>query len=347
MERAGNAEKAKGFHKKRARMHPVPTNHRGEPLRREGGGVFRRGRIPTSPRPNNAAHCGVGNGQPGHRRGGLRKRRFRLLRCGLALALILGCLESTPVRAQDPYGCIDSLEDAEVRARNRWLERRFDARKRGIRLWWFGQTAIWAAVVGFQIVQLTRAEDTRRRFPNAVGLVGAALTLIQVAALPQPGAYAPQRFRRAPADTPAQRRAKLRYGLELLEGAASRQSLVGGPRAHLLPAAWTAFWTPYFGIRFRDPPQLALMALGGLALSEFRILTVPKGATRDWAQARSMICGADPVRDSRRHSQAYEDALPEEELPEEEWDDGLGDDEPVEPSAQNVFVTPLGFYMRF
>ncbi len=218
----------------------------------------------------------------------------RTLLAALGLSL-LAPLASSTAAAQDPYGCIDRLSDAEVRARNEWLQERFDLAKRRARWWWYGQIALWTGIAVAQTVLAVRAEEVPDRFPNTVGAVGAWLTWLQLLVVPHTPAYAPQRFRRAPSSTPEERRARLRYGLRLLEKGAKRQALVGGPRAQLVPLLWTGFWGPYISLRFRDAWTSARLIGGGIVVSEFRILSTPRQAIRDWEAIAAMNCGADYV----------------------------------------------------
>ncbi len=212
----------------------------------------------------------------------------------VAVVLSLFVLSSfSEVAAQDPYGCIDRLSDAEVRVRNEWLQERFDLAKKRARGWWYGQIALWTGIAVAQTVLAVRADEVPDRFPNTLGAVGAWLTWLQLLVVPHTPAYAPQRFRRAPASTLQERRARLRYGLELLEEGAKRQSLVGGPRAHLVPVLWSGFWGTYISMRFRDVWTSARLIGGGLLVTELRILSTPQQAVRDWEAARGMICGAD------------------------------------------------------
>lgn len=218
------------------------------------------------------------------------------MRVALAVSLLVLCAPSEAA-AQDPYGCIDRLSDAEVRVRNEWLQGRFDLAKKRARWWWYGQIALWTGIAVTQTVLAARSEEVPERFPNTVGAVGAWLTWLQLLVVPHTPAYAPQRFRRAPASTPQERRARLRYGLELLEEGAKRQALVGGPLAHLVPVLWSGFWGTYISLRFRDAWTSARLIGGGLLVTEFRILSTPQQAVRDWEAARGMICGADYVPD--------------------------------------------------
>ncbi len=213
------------------------------------------------------------------------------------LVFVLCSATAASVSAQHPSECIDTLSDAEVEAQNRWLDNRFQAGKTRARLWWYGQMVLWGAIAAYQTVLAVTADDVPSRFPAVTGTVGAWLSFLQVTLIPQEAAFAPQRFRRHPAATPEDRREKLRYGLRLLERAAGRQTLGRGFMANVTPLLWTSFWTPYFSVRFKDPPQVLQLALGGILLSEFRIWTLPQQARWDWDVIRQMACGAGMAND--------------------------------------------------
>ena len=241
------------------------------------------------------------------------------------LTLAICSAASSVTAAQEPYACLDSLDDATVRMHNRWLERRFDAAKLRARLYWYGQVLIWGGVSIMQTVLAATADDVPTRFPNTVGAVGAWLTTLMLVTMPVVSAFAPQRFRRQPRGSPEERRAALRYGLEMLERGANREALQGGPAAHALPLLWTAFWGPYISVRFQDALTSVRLIGGGILLSEFRILSMPQQAVKDWEAIRGMICGA-------MYIAPYDDTytMPTSDEPDdEEWDDGL-EDAPVE-----------------
>lgn len=240
------------------------------------------------------------------------------------LLLVSVLAASASASAQEPDACLDSLDDATVRMHNRWLEQRFDAAKLRARLYWYGQVLIWGGVSIMQTVLAATADKVPQRFPNTVGAVGAWLTTLQLVVMPVVSAFAPQRFRRQPRGTPEERRARLRYGLELLEKGANRAALQGGPAAHAVPFLWSAVWGTYISARFQDPWTSVRLIGGGILLSEFRILSMPQQSVRDWEAIRGMICGAMYVAP---YDDTYDD-LEEEEPVDEEWDDGLDDLDP-------------------
>lgn len=247
----------------------------------------------------------------------------------LLLIIALSASSIAPALAQEPYACLDSLDDATVRNHNRWLERRFDAAKLRARLYWYGQVLLWGGISIAQTVLAATADDVPERFPNTVGAVGAWLTTLQLIVMPVTSAFAPQRFARQPRGTPEERRARLRYGLELLEKSANREALQGGPAAHVVPFLWSAFWGSYISARFKDAWTSVRLVGGGILVSEFRILSMPQQAVRDWEAIRGMICGAMYIAP---YDETYSMPDDEPEEIEEEWDDGLDDVEDVEES---------------
>ena len=216
-----------------------------------------------------------------------------LSRCAVALgwALFVALLTGGRAVAQEPYTCIDELSSEELDARIRWMDSEWQRGKTHARLWWYGQIALWAGVVGFEVLSLLRAENESQRWHSSVGLVGSGLTLAQLLIIPHPPAYVPQRFRGMPERTLDEQRAKLRYGLDRLEVSAQRQALIRGVFGQGVVVAWTGGWAAYLGVRFRDVGSTLFNSVGGLILSEFRILTAPMGAYYSWEKARSMMCG--------------------------------------------------------
>lgn len=256
------------------------------------------------------------------------------------LIVIFVLMATVPASAQDPHACLESLDDATVRTHNRWLERRFDAAKVRARAYWYGQVLLWGGISIMQTVLAATADDVPQRFPNTVGAVGAWLTTLQLVVLPVTSAFAPQRFRRQPRGTPEERRAALRYGLEILEKSANREALQGGPAAHVVPFLWSAFWGSYISARFRDAWTSVRLVGGGILVSEFRILSMPKQAVRDWEAIRGMICGA-------MYIAPYDDtySLPSADEPEDEpedWDDGLDEPNVEESDLEARWLPTVG-----
>ncbi|MBX3249355.1 MAG: hypothetical protein KF901_19415 [Myxococcales bacterium] len=214
----------------------------------------------------------------------------RLLVLVFGLSALSPLAPSGRASAQEALGCVDELTDAEVRSRIDWLDGRFQHGKTRARLWWYGQIALWLGVATFQTVLAFTSDEPL--VPNAIAMTGAWLSFIQVTAIPHVAAFAPQRFRRLSEATDADRRVKLRQGLEWLERAAKRQRLARGAGAHIPVFLWSGGFGTFFSVRYRDWWLSTRMIVGGLLLSEFRILSTPQQARRDWDDARGMMCGA-------------------------------------------------------
>ena len=225
----------------------------------------------------------------------------------VSLSLLCSAIEGpTPAAAQDPYGCIADLEEAELDARLRMVDRRLQQGKLGARLWWYGWQAIFGGVVAFQAISWATADSQSERWATAIGTVGGSLALAQMWILPNPGAYAPQRYRRMPTDTRAQREAKLRYGLDRIEVTAKRERLGRGVMAHGLPILWSAVWGTTLSVKFDDPPRIAMLIVGGFLVTQARIWTTPQRAVRDWDEIRWNVCEhrfARPGTASRRRDE--------------------------------------------
>ena len=232
-----------------------------------------------------------------------------------SLGLLAVVVEAPRGSAQDPYSCLEGLEEAELDARLAMVDRRLQDHKLGARLWWYGWQAIFGAAIGYQASEIVRSEPgTTRRWASVIGTVGASLATIQMWVLPLTAAYAPQRYRRMPTGTRAEREAKLRYGLESIETAATRESLARGPGAHALPILWSAIWTTTLSLKFDDPGRIAFLVVGGFAITQARIWTGPQRAISDWDQIRWTICEHEYGRGPRRSHEPAPDAPTEPEL---------------------------------
>ncbi len=209
----------------------------------------------------------------------------------IGLGLLLTMVQASVADAQDPYSCLQELEEAELDARLALVDQRLQEHKLGARLWWYGWQSFFGAVVGYQAFEAIRAEPgTARRWASIIGAVGASLATIQMWIVPLTAAYSPQRYRRMPSGTRAQREAKLRYGLESIETAATRETLARGPGAHALPIVWSATWATTLSLKFDDPGRTALLVVGGFVITQGRIWTGPQQAIRDWEELRWTIC---------------------------------------------------------
>jgi len=114
----------------------------------------------------------------------------------VSLGLLAVVVEAPRVEAQDPYSCLDELEEAELDARLAMVDQRLQDHKLGARLWWYGWQAFFGAVIGYQATEIFRSEPgTTRRWASVIGT-------------PAPGAWSGLTMGRAPWDegAPSRRR---------------------------------------------------------------------------------------------------------------------------------------------
>ncbi len=219
----------------------------------------------------------------------------------VSLGLLAAVVEAPLAGAQDPYSCLEELEEAELDARLAMVDQRLQDHKLGARLWWYGWQAFFGGVIGYQAIEIARSEPgTARRWASVIGTVGASLATIQMWILPLTAAYAPQRYRRMPTGTRAEREAKLRYGLESIETSATRETLARGPGAHALPIIWSATWATTLSLKFDNPGRTAFLVVGGFVITQGRIWTGPQRAISDWDQIRWSVCEHEYGRGPRR-----------------------------------------------
>ncbi len=219
--------------------------------------------------------------------------------CFLVVSLAVSAVVAPTVRAQDPYGCLHDLEEAELEARLALVDRRLQDGKQWARAWWYGWQAIFGGVFAYQLGSAIRSDAGSARWANYIGTVGAFLALAQMWILPQPAATAPQRYRRMPTGTRAEREAKLTYGLDRLETAAAREQLGRGPLAHATPLLWSAVWATTLSVKFDDPGRVALLVVGGFVITQARIWTTPQAAIADWSELSQTMCQQDYGRRGR------------------------------------------------
>ncbi|MEM6954758.1 MAG: hypothetical protein AAF411_02920 [Myxococcota bacterium] len=208
--------------------------------------------------------------------------------------------------AQDPRSCIEELTEIELDLRLRQLEGHFERNKRRARAHWYAFTLFFGAAAITSAVFAATADEQVDVFANTVSASGAALTFLQSLVIPELAALAPQRFARHPDGTLAQRRAKLRYGLDLLETSAQRAQNMTNVVAYMTPLVWSATWGTIIQRRYDAPLRVLQMTAGGIAVSEARVLLTPMGSVRSWRSMRGSFCGG---RYLRRYEPAEIDAL--------------------------------------
>ena len=245
-----------------------------------------------------------------------RPTRYRVQRT-VSAALICLSMAAAPgmLRAQEAFGCIDELSDAQVSARTRAIAEQFRQHERHTRVFRFGWTSIFA---GFALLEFTvigpRAHGAQRWNAYISG-VGASSAMLQMAALPMPGVWGRRRIERMPDGTPDERRAQLRYALRTLELAAKSNNIIHGPLSHSSAIVWGLGWGTLLTVKFHNPLVSSQAFLGGVLVNELRILTAPNWASRAWDEARGGFCWDRYVEDGAREPYWDEPQLEAQLLP--------------------------------
>jgi hypothetical protein len=222
--------------------------------------------------------------------GPMRRTRLALLFVFALQAALAGPVARV-AHAQDATVCADRLTDDEVTYRLHHLERRFEAGKRRARAWWYSWFAFGVAAAGatWTFFAVSDRHSAQRDAGFASG-VGSVALLTQLSAMPMTPAFAPQRLRRLPERTPAERRAKLDEAVRLLRLSASRQRRLRSIGSHLGPFVWAGINGTYLAVRYDDwfPTTVAFVAPP--LFGELRILTLPHQAYDDYQDYRAWAC---------------------------------------------------------
>jgi hypothetical protein len=124
-----------------------------------------------------------------------------------------------------------------------------------------------------------------------ISMAGATVSLTQHLAIQFPRALAPQRIARMPANTPEERRAKLRYATERLEAGAGREAFQSGMLAHGVGWVWGIGWGTFMMRRFPEyKVQGAITLVGSIVITEAKILSMPTLSIRAWDSYRGGAC---------------------------------------------------------
>jgi hypothetical protein len=218
--------------------------------------------------------------------------------CALALHAVTG-----PPRAgaQSPSArCIEELTDAEVDARYQMAYRALADEEKHGKWWYFGWLGVFTGLATAQAIMA--ALDVGGLRPRHVtGTIGTGLSVFAYTVFPRFGletAFAPRRLRRAPADTPEQRRDRLLRAEEMLARNAARQQQNTAPVAHLQGYAFGLVSSLTLGLRYDDPGGALQFALASPIVNTTRVLTAPTGAIRAWENYRTAVksCMAPTLR---------------------------------------------------
>ncbi|MFT3925603.1 MAG: hypothetical protein QM778_23890 [Myxococcales bacterium] len=221
----------------------------------------------------------------------------------LGVALWLSCqLVTSGALAQIGHelpldACVEHLNDEQVDQQLAFVEQSLAKQRVGATLWWTG----WN---GFNVFNLTfgfykyATTDTRLAKDSwLVSAIGAGLFVANVSLLPLPGMYGYRRLSKLSADTPAQRRLKLRKGISLLDKAARVENANSNWVAHLIGFLYAAVSTGYVWVRNPHADELTLALVlqfvTSLGVAELTFWTVPRRARRDLKVVRESVC--DPM----------------------------------------------------
>jgi hypothetical protein len=202
------------------------------------------------------------------------------LRWGALLAVIavVGVLfAARPAAAAEP-----GPSDADVSARLAYVERALGREERWARVWSYGWLIGFSGlVVGQSVVAITATDDSVRAAAVS-GAIKSALGAGVRLFLPFTPASAAATLRRAPAATPAERRAKLRLAESLLRQSAAEErfnrswfpltagAAVNLAGAYVLWAGYHRYGSGWFGLG------------AGVAVSQLQYWTQPTGLMGAW-----------------------------------------------------------------
>ncbi|NCQ61586.1 MAG: hypothetical protein GW913_13080 [Myxococcales bacterium] len=214
----------------------------------------------------------------------------RLLAAWMVMATL--CMASPTAHAQDAYGCIEDLSDAQVRERLSFIERSFARTERRGRAWYWGY---WSLMLGIAVAESIITSQEHRevgRVNGAVAAAGASVVVLTLTTQPFLGAFGTRRLSRHAEATPEQRREKLRYATHLLERAASQELLLTSWLAHGSAWAYSIVTGTLMAARYHAPLRATIGYVAGIFITEPRLLSQPMAQVHDFERYRGDTCGA-------------------------------------------------------
>jgi hypothetical protein len=217
----------------------------------------------------------------------------RTLLC-LLLVLCLPC--SAAAEPESLVGCVDRLDDRGVRELLGFVETSAREQRLGAGLWVGGWSAFNVGNVAAGAWKLATVESRIAHDTWLMSTIGAGGFLLGAALLPMPGLYVHRRLSRLAAASPAQRRAKLERGLELLERAAVAEDRNSNLTAHLGGVFFGVVSAAYIYLHnlHGDMGKVSLAAgiqFGSTVLgAEATLWSVPRRARRDVEYVRQRVC---------------------------------------------------------
>lgn len=209
----------------------------------------------------------------------------------------------------------EQLDDAQVSELLGVVGKSLARQRLGASLWYSGWSAFNVVNVALGAYKTVTVDTRLERDTWLMSSIGAGLFLFGAVAMPLPGLYANLELSRLPERTPAERRAKLRRGLLLLESAAEGEKTNSNLTAHLFGLAYALFSTGY--IYFHNPRarRSELYLASGLQLlfsvigAQATLWSVPRKARRDLPSIASRACGAKAQARSEARSLALTASL--------------------------------------
>ena len=183
-----------------------------------------------------------------------------------------------------------NLSDAEVKERITYIQSALDEGELCSEIWYWGWIGAYgtATAVQFSLFFAPDAVNSKNHDHARQDMMAGAITsLLGVAGLaidPMVPAYAPDRLRAMPGDSPAQRREKLKQAEYWLKRSAQRELDGRGWLSHTLNLAvnLAAGLTLWLGFDRKLWPDALLTFLPGFAIGEIQIFTQPTRAVDDW-----------------------------------------------------------------
>jgi hypothetical protein len=177
----------------------------------------------------------------------------------------------------------DTPSDAEVPQRLAFIEARLARATGPANLWWSSWYYGWTALSMGQFVWALTTSDKGRRTDMAVGAAASTLGVIPLGVLRFPARTAWQDLAQIPAGSSAERRRKLAFAEHLLEAAAKDEKLRRSWVNHATSIGVSIAVGLVLGIGYGRPTSGVINAVGGIALSEIQIWTMPTAAIHDYA----------------------------------------------------------------
>lgn len=187
-----------------------------------------------------------------------------------------------------PSAFADVPSDAEVSRRLAFIEARLERGTGPANLWWSSCYYGWTALSMGQFVWALATPDKGRRTDMAVGAAASTLGVIPLGVLPFPARTAWHDLSRVPAGSPAERRRKLAFAEHLLDAAAKDEKLRRSWVNHATSIGVSIGVGLLLGIGYGRPMSGVINAVGGIALSEIQIWTMPTAAIHDFAEYQTL-----------------------------------------------------------